>query len=240
MTDSGTPDDPSGEQALRRQARQDATDFQNEMADLDVGRIRRFIPLDQSQRAQRDRDERRDRDWLLSLLGYERLAAFQHRLAELDRASIRALREAERRAETAEQQLQQIRTVATRDERGRLVYRTANRSSGFTDDGVAVAQDEFDRVIWREDAATWEERQRAGDTWREAIAERDAIGAYRDRLDTIRQRVDSGGPLDESELAELQKGAEDLPESVARELVNLASASREPSPSPGAPTVPKP
>src|SRR5262245_38759917 len=116
----GNPDD-----ALRKKSAEDAADFKNEIAGRETGRMRRFLSHDQTPGSQRVLDEERQqfvRQMSIALLA--RLQEFRTRLDELDRASIKALREAERRVDLTEEHLRRIRESATRDEYGRIVFRT--------------------------------------------------------------------------------------------------------------------
>jgi hypothetical protein len=202
----------------RARRAQDSEDFNNEIAGREAGRMKRFMPDHLAPSVRREREDKRDREFWTSIALQDQLRQFTVRLDELERASIEALNEAERRVEDAENHLERVRDNATRDDQGRLVYRTAAGDSGFYDDERRIAQPEFERIEWKDGKTTWEERQQAGKEYRDASTERDAIGEYRDRLHNARERVRSGATLDEDELAALKTVVEEMPDAVSRRL----------------------
>jgi hypothetical protein len=78
----------------------------------------------------------------------------------LYRAIDRALVKSERRVQAAQEALDRIRERATVDNRGRRVYRTADRQRGFTEDGQELSREEVASIHWKPDAPTWEEHIR--------------------------------------------------------------------------------
>lgn len=199
----------------------DLDDFNNEIAGRETGRQRRFVPLGQGpdgERARRARDDEidlfRNAAFALGL----RLQQFSERVGELDRASLKALRAAEQRLRDSEERLADVRARAVRDDQGRLVYKTADGRQGFYDDGHEMSAEAIGRAHWRDDAPVWEERRKADDARERAAEDVDAIGAYRDRLHTARERLGSQTPISETELSELEADVGAMPDSVAREL----------------------
>jgi hypothetical protein len=225
-------DDRERDEQGRAQKAQDLTDFNNELAGRDVGRLRRFLPSTEASSVERTRREQDDRFfWMvasLTLQARQRLLA--ERLEVLDCVSIRALNEAERRLERAADALELLRRNATLDERGRRVYRRADGQAAFFEDGRQLTGEECQAVIFREGASTWEEHLEATGSLEHATQERNAIGVYRDRLHTAQARLAGGTPLSEAELTELEQGAEAMPDSVSRELaLGVLERSSDPS-----------
>ncbi|MFL5266197.1 MAG: hypothetical protein ACJ8AH_06285 [Stellaceae bacterium] len=69
-------------------------------------------------------------------------------LAAVHRAIERALIKSERRVQAAQEALDDIRSRATIDGKGRRVYRTTDRQRGFTDDGQELSREEVDSINW--------------------------------------------------------------------------------------------
>src|SRR5262245_18670417 len=90
--------------AERARQERDKEDFHNELAGREI-KPNRFLPDNQTPKAKRERERESDRRFWDSINLQARLERFSHRLDELDRASIRALAQAELHVKAAEDRL---------------------------------------------------------------------------------------------------------------------------------------
>lgn len=212
---------------LRRAERreQDLRDYDDEVNDRANGKTRRFTREEDSTRAVASR---RERSWTETVRLTLEIAQFRQELDELDRASAKALEDAERREREARQRLELARDRATCDPQGRHVYRTADGHTAFYDDASEVGRDEFGRIQWRRNAPTWEERRALGDDVIGATRRREEVAAYRDQVRRARERTDDGEQLEADELARLRAGVRNMPDAVRANLpvadVSLSAA----------------
>lgn len=225
----------------KRQAAQDEFDLNAELTDTEERRPSRFLAEAQTASAKRKRELHREERVAATLI-HAGLQRFSARLAELERASILALRDAEKRVEDAERSLDDIRRRAMRDAEGRLVYGTADRTSAFYDDGREVPAAERELLPWSREAPTWNDRLSAAHEIVTASQERDAIAEYRDRLDTLRERAANENMMTSDELNSLVQDTERMPARVAAHLNEKAlDAGSAMSPRPGQSAfIPKP
>jgi hypothetical protein len=166
-----------------------------------------------------------------------RVRALYDRLEELDRASARAMIEADRRVQETERALEELRRRAALDEHGRRVYRTADGKRAFREDGTELTQQQMDAVDWKGGEPTWEEHQKPRHQVDAAIEEREQIGEFRDRIDTQRRRIDNGGDLSADELAAFEEELEDMPDAVRAQVDNQTVSSPAANRSAGLPDV---
>jgi hypothetical protein len=88
--------------------------------------------------------------------------------------------------------LERIRERATVDGKGRRVYRTEDRQTGFTEDGEQLSPEEVQSIHWDPKAPTWEQHQAAVDRLREAKEAHESILRAKERADYYSQRMGSG------------------------------------------------
>lgn len=188
----------------------DFNDLQDENAGRDTGKIRRFSSEDRSPVAVAARQSKDRYAWTEFISLQMRLEHIRDRMNELDRASLQAYRLAERKAQEAQDSLDDIQRRATVDEQGRRIYRTEDGQRAFYENGQQLTAAEKDKAKWREGSPSWEQHQDASKRAEEAIRERDAIKEYREMLEKNRDRTD--------DLDGLEKDLENMPQGVRDQL----------------------
>ena len=78
----------------------------------------------------------------------------QRQLYAVNRAIEKALLKSDRRVQAAQEVLDDIRRRATVNDKGRKVYRTADRQRGFTDEGQELTQEKVRSIQWDPTAPT--------------------------------------------------------------------------------------
>lgn len=196
------------EDIARAKRVQDYADSMDESAGRSNGKMRRFLPKNETPEAL-ERRRKDERSFLDAITLRERTEALQHRLADLDRRSLIALAAAEHRARLAREQLDRIREAANRDRHGMRVYKTEDGLRAFYEDGTALTPTEMADVQWRQTAPTWEELVDAGQA--NDAAERDVreITRFRERLAEHEETL-AGDPTPE-ELELIEQELADLP-----------------------------
>lgn len=216
MTAVDNDQEDAAQRALQKQRELDAIDFNLEITGQEPVRMRRFVPLEETPKARKQREAEKETRFLLNLASQQAIEQFQQRLDELDRASKVALSRVEARIAADEEALIDMRGRASRAPDGRLVFRTRDGSAAYYEDENSV--EDLDAINWQSGAPDWENYKELRDRTERSKEERDRIGEYRDRLDTVREKVSSGDALTEDELSELKQLAEEKPESVRATL----------------------
>ena len=116
----------------------------------------------------------------------------QRQLYAVNRAIEKALVKSERRVQAAQEALDDIRRRAMVDEKGRRVYRTADGTKAFTDDGQQLTSEEMASIQWDPLAPTWEQRVQAEERLKQAEEDHDEILRARERADYYSDRMASG------------------------------------------------
>lgn len=212
MTAVDNDQEDAAQRAVQKQRELDAIDFNLEISGQEPVRMRKFVPVEESLKAKRQREAESETRFLLQLASHQAIEQFQERLDELDRASKIALSSIEARIVDEEEALIDMRGRASRAPDGRLVFRTRDGTGAYYEDETPV--DALDAIDWRPGAPEWENYKELRESMERSKTERDRIGEYRDRLDTVRDKISSGGSLTEDELSELQELAEQKPQSV--------------------------
>src|SRR5262245_55622809 len=132
-------DEDNFDERARLKRLQDFNDLQAENAGLNTGKMLRFTSRDQTPQAKAHRERQGWTDLLTMQITSERM---RERLAELDRASFRALKAAERRAAETCRDLEDIQGRATIDDQGRRIYLTQDRERAFYENGVQLSPDQ--------------------------------------------------------------------------------------------------
>lgn len=216
----------------RTKAERDRKDFNDELAGRDTGRMPRFLGHEEHPSSNRDQEKRAtELLWRVALTTEADLQRFRERLGQLDRASLETYRHAHAKATMAEHELNELRSRASLDEHGRLVFRTADGRSAFLENGNELSREELDRTDWSPGAPTWENWQASTDRARRSHEELQSVVDYRSKLQEARERVDSPSPLTLDELDQLNRDLDALPASVKRSLdgataSNAAAADR--------------
>lgn len=225
----GNDEQDSGRKARSERTERDYSDLQNEIAERDVPRAKRF--LTQSAAVDGDQSKRREKR--------ERHSALMQRLMTdpayqaLYEETWSMLREAEANAEAniaaaaeildqAKAELQEAQDNASTLPDGTRVFRTAD-GRVLDEDGHEIESDELDRITWRNDAPTYEEYLRRKQAVADAQAQHDAWLHYQtDVLGTARGRLtDQDNPLSPEELKEIQQQiAERVPQSSRLQSVD--------------------
>jgi hypothetical protein len=78
----------------------------------------------------------------------------QRQLYAVNRAIEKALLKSDRRVQAAQEVLDDIRRRATVNDKGRKVYRAADRQRGFTDEGQELTQEKVRSIQWDPTAPT--------------------------------------------------------------------------------------
>jgi len=153
----------------------------------------------------------------------------QRQIHAVNRAITRALIKSSQRLEEAREALEDIRRRATVDEKGRKVYRTADGTRAFTDDGQELTPAEMAKVEWNPDAPTWEQRQQAGIRFKEAQEAHDDILRAKERAEYYSDRMASGDILSRDELDTIHQDLNAIPEAVRAEMPGkMAEAMKAP------------
>lgn len=149
------------------------------------------------------------------------IQARQTALSEAERAAAEALALAQKREQAARDNLEKIRKAATTTEDGRQVYLTQDGLRAFDDQGNELTAEEIAAIHWQADAPTWEQRQAAGDRLEAAIAERQEIEDYQERLAGDQETLEHGDSLTSDELDSIDRTLADMPDSVRTHLGGL-------------------
>ena len=153
----------------------------------------------------------------------------QRQIHAVNRAITRALLKSQQRLDEAREALDDIRRRATIDDKGRKVYRTADGTKAFTDDGQQLTPEEMASVQWDPMAPTWEERQEAGVRFKEAQEAHDDILRAKERADYYSDRMASGDILSRDELETIHQDLNAIPEAVRAEMPGkMAEAMKAP------------
>jgi hypothetical protein len=142
----------------------------------------------------------------------------QRQLYAVNRAITRALVKSQQRLEEAREALEDIRRRATVDEKGRKVYRTADGTRAFTDDGQQLTSEEMASIQWDPMAPTWEQKVAAEERWKQAAEEHESILRARERADYYSERMASGDLLSRDELEMIHQDLNAMPETVRAEM----------------------
>jgi hypothetical protein len=205
--------------AARRQT--DFDDLMLELSGFTRGGIARFLRPEQIRKIRQARGEGGDtpneRAWRRYLKMTDELA---RQLFQMNRAIDRALVKSARRVREAREALQVIQERATIDQKGRRVYRTADRTRAFTDEGQELSREEIESIQWKADAPTWEQRQAAGNRLAQAEKQHEEILHTKDRADYYGERLRSGDILSADELDTMKADLNAMPSSVKAEMAN--------------------
>ena len=136
----------------------------------------------------------------------------------VSRAIDRAFRKSQQRLDQAREALEDIRRRATVDAKGRKVYRTADRTRAFTDDGEELSSAEMTAIEWNPGAPTWEQRQEAGLRFKEAQEAHDEILRAKERAEYYNDRMACGDVLTRDELETIHQDLNAMPEAVRAEM----------------------
>jgi len=148
----------------------------------------------------------------------EFVAQVRRQLLTVNRAIDRALLKSQQRLAEAREALEDIRRRATVDEKGRKVYRTADRTRAFTDDGQELTRKEMASIQWDPIAPTWEQRVQAGGRLKQAEDDHEEIIRAKERADYYSDRMASGEILSRDELDMIQQDLNAMPEAVRAEM----------------------
>jgi hypothetical protein len=147
----------------------------------------------------------------------ERVAEFQKKVDELERASYDALIENERQLHDAREELARIREqayeVTLPDGSTTKVYRDGDKvrdDAGNEVSGSIIAPDDISPTH-----PDWPSRKAAGDAVDKLTRERKDIIEYREKLDDAREAT-SSGEVARDKMDDLEKGLEEMPASVRR------------------------
>lgn len=155
----------------------------------------------------------------------EQTARLLQTISEAEIAAAEAHKAAQKREREAQEYLDQIRRAATQTKDGRTVYRTADGTKAFDDNGNELTPEEIKGIDWKPGAATWEERRQAEDRREDARRATQEIEEYQDRLRKGRERIQSGNPLSDDELKEIEAAVDNMPDSVRHHLPRSRSTS---------------
>jgi hypothetical protein len=142
----------------------------------------------------------------------------QRQIDAVNRAITRALVKSAQRLEEAREALEDIRRRATVDEKGRKVYRTADGTRAFTDDGEELTPEQITSIKWDPMAPTWEQRVEAGERWKLAAEEHEEILRAQERADYYSERMASGDLLSRDELETIHQDLNAMPAAVRAEM----------------------
>lgn len=202
----------------KTRARQDFDDLELERAGIFGSRASRFMPENDPYRPGTEPQRRKREDGFAALAAcVRRQAQLIERMREIEEAVLRAAQEAARREEEQRQALERIRAAATRTDDGRIVYRTADGSQAFDEDGRQLTGEEIARIAWNPSAPTWEQRQEAGRRLEEAMRRRQEIERYANRLRENRDRVTGGDALSAAEIDGIEAEIGAMPEAICRQ-----------------------
>jgi hypothetical protein len=203
--------------AARRQ--DDFDDLMLELSGFPRGGIARFLRPEQIREIRQARGEGSETPFERAWRRYLKMTyELARQLFHMNHAIERALAKSAHRVREAREALQAIQARATGDQKGRLVYRTADRTRAFTDDGQELSKEEIENIEWKPDAPTWEQRQAAGDRLAQAEKQHEEILHYTDRADYYGERLCSGDTLSIDELATMKADLNAIPSSVRAEM----------------------
>lgn len=155
---------------------------------------------------------------LSDLASAERIAAFQNRLDDLDRATIEALEENERQLAQARAARDAILAQAYVLEDGRRVFRTADGSAVIDEHGNPVGADVVDPDEIPHSAPTWEDFLPTDEPYKRLQEERAALLEFQEKLDEMREAL-AAGEITEDQLKEMEAALiADMPAAVRAQL----------------------
>lgn len=196
----------------------DFNDLQNENAGLDTGKRLRFTSLADTPQARGDSDRRR---WLYlaaTLTLEQRQQQIADYLADLDRASLRALQAAEHRATEAQERLLETQRRASVTAGGRRFYVTADGRHAYFEDRTELTAEQLAMARIESSDAKWETFEQWSETTKATSHELSVIRAHRERILDARDRVAKGEALSAEDIDRLEVDLADLddtmPESV--------------------------
>lgn len=233
MKDDGLSDEEAREMKARARRTEDYQDSIAESSGRDRGKRLRFLSEDQTPKGrdarQQERRQQQDRLQTFTLTMQQRVQQLQTRLDQLDRASLEALREADRRAEQAQKRLEEIQNAATADDQGRRVYRTEDGRTAYYHNGDELTREAQQRVNWKPDGPTWEAHRHAIVETEQAVQQRDEVLVFREHLKDHSKRL-NGDPSPD-DIAAIERDLDNVPTAVAARLSaaqqSRTSAARE-------------
>jgi len=217
----------SKEEMAERRRQQDRDDYNNEMADRDVGRIRRFLP--ESARGEDTRKRREKEQRQLSALAMllqndpEYAALYEDtfdKLRAAEAATETALARARDGLAAANGMLDETLDRASQLPDGTRAFRDAD-GNVFSEDGQPITGEALDQVRWRDGAPSYEDYLARKKAVTGAQAAYDEILRYQvDVLGHARGRLtDEDNPPTKEELGELQQDIDtQMPDTVRQEL----------------------
>jgi hypothetical protein len=156
------------------------------------------------------------------------IASFEMKLNSHDEATVRALMENQDLLDAIQVQMDALLSQAYVTEDGRRVFRTADGTQVFDEAGTEVSKEELDPDLIDPSMPTWEAYAPLLQESHELEAEREAILAYQDKLDAVRDEIEQGGVTAEDLDAMDAELTELMPPSVAMQMpgneINLGRA----------------
>ena len=207
-------------------------DLQNELAGLDVGRQRRFLPTgydDPRSDKAREREAQvyRVMTELQRMMMDEDYAALYTRVhttvSNMELAVDVALEDARARQAESAAEIEALRARAGTLPDGTIVFRSET-GEVFTEDGAALAPGMEESVSWQTHSPSWEEYSAAKDKAHAAQAEVDEIETYqREVLQPARDRLEDPAnetkPLSAEKMEQIERDVlEQAPSSVSTEF----------------------
>ena len=196
----------------------------------DAARRRAFLDMEQEDdRRKAKREEQRKDDAELveflaatTLATREETAAFMAKLDRYDALTVEALQENERASAEVRERIDAALAGAVRLPDGRRVFKTADGTKVFDEQGHAVSPDDIRPEEIPDSNRRFESYWTDRSSHHALAKEREDLLAYQNRLDTARETAGKKG-LTEEELKALDKGIDDaIPPRLREEIENAA------------------
>lgn len=205
-------------------------DFNDELAGRNTGKMRKSAAPDAQRESQDNGSHLMDAMELAAMVWNETFDRIAHEINTLSEATQIALSNARQEAQQAAEELREIQDRATTLPDGRRVYRDED-GNVYTEDGNRLSPDQAAGIQWAEGATTWNEYLNARKRQQETAQNVEDIERYRDRIEALRQRLQSATPGNPSqeELERLESELDQgMPAAVRKERDRLMSERPEP------------
>lgn len=218
------------EQQRRLRRLEELDDFNDELAGRNTGKMRKSAAPDAQRESQDNGSHLMDAMELAAMVWNETFDRIAHEINTLSEATQIALSNARQEAQQAAEELREVQDRATTLPDGRRVYRDEG-GNVYTEDGNRLSPDQAAGIQWAEGATTWNEYLNARKRQQETAQNVEDIERYRDRIEALRQRLQSATPGNPSqeELERLESELDQgMPAVVRKERDRLMSERPEP------------
>lgn len=210
--------------AAEKKRRTDFDDLQNEQADRETGRARKYYPRDHDGSQSAKAKEERYLSALKRMLQNETYLALYNQtddlLTKAETATEKMLPQAEQQSRRDDEALDDMLEKANKLPDGTAVFRDKDGNI-YTEDGGLIEAAEAESIVWKDNAPTYEDYRKQKQDAEKSRQQVEDIRRYQvDVLGNARERLhDENNPLSPEELKEMQQEVKgQAPALVAPEL----------------------